>query len=329
MLTPRALAVSLSFLALAVAGCKGKDDAPAPRTGAGSAPGSAVAGSAVASGQPVGSGSDLGSANPKAGDPITRPFFYKVEKDGKTSYLLGTWHVGIDGEKQLPKSVWDAFAAAKTFAMEADPADPAMLTAVMRTDGTTLEDELGPEHWAKLEAQLGKDADRVNKLKPAAAALLLQYKDLPQTMGMDLAFVTKAKAAQKQLAFLESAALQVELLHRWVDIRVLKQTIDDPDGTKRALADALAAYMIGDDATLAVMVIDRQQWTAAGYTEAEVDQFANEILVARNAAWIPNLEPLLAAGDAFVAVGAGHLVGAKSVVELLTAKGYTVTRVGA
>ncbi len=49
--------------------------------------------------------------------------------------------------------------------------------------------------------------------------------------------------------------------------------------------------------------------------------------MARNRAWIPQLAELMANGDpVFAAVGAGHLVGPDSVVDLLKAEGYTVTR---
>jgi uncharacterized protein YbaP (TraB family) len=49
-------------------------------------------------------------------------------------------------------------------------------------------------------------------------------------------------------------------------------------------------------------------------------------LLARNRSWIPALEKAHAAGGAFVAVGALHLVGEGSVVELLRARGFTVER---
>jgi len=322
-------AVVLTLLAItAVAACKhGK---PAPGPGSADRTGSATPGSgAVGSGTAIatGSGSDLGSAMPKPGEAITRPFFYKVEKDGKTSYLIGTWHVGVDAEKQMPKAVWDAFEHATAFAMEADPADPALLSAARRNDGKTLEQDLGPEYWAKLEALLGPMAKNLNGMKPVAAALMLQFKDLPDTTPMDLAFINKAKAEKKQLAFLEQAQIQIKLLDRWVDDRILRQTIDDLSETKQKIDDALAAYMIGDDATLISMVLDRDGMKEAGFSDAELDQAANEMLYDRNAAWIPVLAELFAKGDAFVAVGAGHLIGPKSVVELLQAKGYAITRI--
>ena len=53
----------------------------------------------------------------------------------------------------------------------------------------------------------------------------------------------------------------------------------------------------------------------------------DEMLYGRNRSWVSPLEKLFASGNAFVAVGVGHLVGEKSVVDLMTRKGYRLTRV--
>jgi uncharacterized protein YbaP (TraB family) len=328
MIQRRVLVTLLAVTAVTAtaAACKKSETGPATTgsgsalAGSGSGSGSALAGSGSA-----GSGSDL---VPAGDGKITRPFFYKVEKDGKTSYLLGTWHMGIDAKKLMPRAVWDAFATSKAFATEIDPTDPAGLSGFMRNDGRTLEQDLGPEYWPKLETLAGPLAEGMKKMKPMGAVLLLQYKDLPQAVPMDLAFLNEAKAEKKALVFLEQVAVQVRLLERWVDLRMLKATIDDLAGTKQKIDEALAAYMVGDDAALVSMVLDREGMKEAGFTDAELDQAMKQMLYDRNAAWIPVLEEMFAKGDAFAAVGAGHLIGGKSVVELLQAKGYTVTRVG-
>ena len=65
---------------------------------------------------------------------------------------------------------------------------------------------------------------------------------------------------------------------------------------------------------------------AAGFTDAEIDQENEDMLYARNASWIEPLLALHAKGNAFVAVGAAHLIGKRSVLELLAAKGFKITR---
>ena len=57
------------------------------------------------------------------------------------------------------------------------------------------------------------------------------------------------------------------------------------------------------------------------------EELYEAIMVARNRDWIPQIEAMIEAGGThFVAVGAGHMPGDEGVVELLRARGYTVTR---
>ena len=90
----------------------------------------------------------------------------------------------------------------------------------------------------------------------------------------------------------------------------------------------LTAYAEGDEATLlALSDGEKQQALKHGYTADEYDQEMNDLLYARNAAWIAAIEKLHADGGGFVAVGALHLLGPRSVLDLLAHRGYRVTRV--
>ena len=86
-------------------------------------------------------------------DPLKSIFFWSAEKDGKTTYFLGTMHMGIEPETRLPKIVWDKLDAAKTFAMETDLSAPGLAKTMFRETGT-LKDDLGDDYWKKLEAKM-------------------------------------------------------------------------------------------------------------------------------------------------------------------------------
>src|SRR5215212_7933439 len=58
-----------------------------------------------------------GAADPNA---ITRPFLWKAEKGGTTSWLFGTLHLGVNADTQLPSWVLDKIGTVATFVMEAD-----------------------------------------------------------------------------------------------------------------------------------------------------------------------------------------------------------------
>ena len=61
----------------------------------------------------------------------------------------------------------------------------------------------------------------------------------------------------------------------------------------------------------------------AGYAD-----FEKTMITSRNGVMVRNAEPILAEGNAFIAVGALHLPGPDGVIELLRRDGYVVTPAG-
>src|SRR5690349_4235312 len=112
-------------------------------------------------------------AIPAAKEPLAHPLFWAVEKDGKTTYVLGTMHAGVDPDARIPELVWRKLDEAPAFAMETDLSKAATLD-VMRHDGRTLHADLGDAYWSKLEQALGADtARRMDQMKPMIPATLL------------------------------------------------------------------------------------------------------------------------------------------------------------
>lgn len=266
-----------------------------------------------------------GDAGAVAADGPVRAFLYKIEKDGKTSHLLGTLHIGVD-PKRLPPPVWTALEGSKTFAMETNVMDPSLLSSMMRNDGKTLEDELGADYWKKLETALGAQmAAGIKNMKASTAAALLELRSLPMTDPMDLILLKTAKDKGLAVEYLEPAKKQQALLDKWLDVRALKMMLDELEEGEKRSKEMLAAYIAGDEATMEKLAFDRSAWQESGRDDKEFDQMMKELLFDRNASWIPTIEKIH--GDAFIAVGAAHLIGKGSVNELLQQKGFTVTRV--
>jgi uncharacterized protein YbaP (TraB family) len=259
---------------------------------------------------------------------VTHPLFWSAQKDGKTSYFLGTMHVGIDAEAQLPPRVWTQLDAAPAFAMEANLDDPAVAEALAPTK-TSLRAELGEAYWQKLEAAMGPSgASAVDHLPALVPAAALSMRGLPPTPPMDRTLAARATAHGKPIAYLEPAASQLAALRRWMDVKALKLMLDELPSSERRLRQMVDAYRSGDErALLAISADEQADALAHGYTADEYAREMTDLLYARNAAWITELERLHAAGGAFVAVGALHLVGPRSVLALLAERGYRVTRV--
>jgi uncharacterized protein len=260
--------------------------------------------------------------------PLPHPLLWSAEKDGRTTYLFGTMHAGIDAQARLPAGVWTRLDAARAFAMETDLDDAAAGAPLPPASGS-LREALGPAYWAKLEGALGPAAAReVEYLRPMIAAAMLSLRGLPQTPQMDRVLSARAAGEHKPIVFLEPASRQLALLARWIDLRALKLMLDElPTGERRA-REMLAAYVAGDERRiLALNDSERTLALGHGYTAAEYDHEMNDLLYDRNASWIAPIERLHADGGGFVAVGTLHLVGPRSVLDLLSQRGYRVTRV--
>jgi uncharacterized protein len=262
-------------------------------------------------------------------DPLSKPFLWSVEKDGKTSYLLGTIHQGVDAESRLPKIVFDKLDASPAFAMETDLSSAtAAMKKLIECVGCSLEKELTPAQYKKLQDVLGKGTvEQIQGMKPMVAATMLSLEFMPKTSAMDGVLQARAMRLNKKMVYLENAADAAKVLEKWMDVRALKMMLDDLEGAKEQMKEMLAADIAGDDTALLAINDEEKDKTLKVYTQAEYDQQQADMLYNRNAAWLPAIEAMHAEGGGFVAVGTLHLVGPKSVPELLQKKGYKITRI--
>jgi uncharacterized protein YbaP (TraB family) len=311
---------SLLVALLAVgAACKGSAQAPDRAPGGSAAPGPATA---------TAPGADPWAKPAAKKDPLAHPLFWSIEKDGKTTYILGTMHMGVDPETRIPDLVWKRLDEAPAFAMETNLDDASKLD-VMRGDGSTLHAELGDAYWKKLEDALGSDkATGLDRMKAMMPATLLSMRGLPETAAMDGVLYGRATREHKRIVFLEPFEKEAAVLEKWMDSRAIKEMLDDLPGGERHSKEMLAAYLAGDADTIEKLSdAERADFKKAGRTDAEYDEQMADLLYGRNASWIDPIEQLHASGGGFIAVGAMHLIGAKSVLDLLQHKGYKVARI--
>jgi uncharacterized protein YbaP (TraB family) len=145
---------------------------------------------------------------------------------------------------------------------------------------------------------------------------------------MDLVLFNHATAKSKPVVYLEPASKDALLLDKWMNAKAVKAILDKDDYGKKDIEDLLAAYQEGDVAKMrADAEKEKADALAHGYTPEEYDAEMHDMLIDRNASWIEPIEKLHQKGNGFIAVGALHLVGPQNVLEMLQAKGYTVTRV--
>ncbi len=255
---------------------------------------------------------------------VTGPYFYRIEKAGNVSHILGTRHVGVPLTK-FPRSVHDAIETATLAVFEVAPGDDSDLPDVE----LTLPDELGPTLWARYDALVGPDmAATMRRATPASALLMMMVMHEDISAMLDAEIERKVIEAGIPTRGLEKSAFQDKLLKKLLDLRMLRASIEQTEDRGELEKDSredLTEYCAGTDESPGLDVDDRKEMIASGYTAAELDQMDEELVYARNADWIPKLEPMLDAGGAFIAVGADHLRGSRGVIELLRKRGYKST----
>ena len=121
---------------------------------------------------------------------------------------------------------------------------------------------------------------------------------------------------------LETGEEQLDVLAGAPDeeqIAMLEATLSELDALPKIMSKMVSHWQSGTAEQIAHLF----QMEMGGFEEA----FLDRLLYQRNRNWIAPLSELLADDlDALVIVGAAHLVGPGSVIELLEPRGYTATR---
>ncbi len=275
------------------------------------------------------------------------PLLWKVSDEDNSLYLLGSFHLLLPDDYPLSRDVDLAFADAEKLVFEMSPEELAspqlgiqMAQAAMRTDGSTLDEQLGPELAAKLAnwgtqnaAQLaatGMTVELLQRFEPWFVGMMVTITQMTgigfdPALGLDAHMGGLAQTAQKPTAGLESGAQQIAFLDGMApaeQLQMLEQALDQAEAGADQMLALHAAWRAGDvDAILDGTVAELRR---------DFPELYRAINVERNDAWLPRLEARLredGEDDTLVVVGAMHLLGEDGVVEKLRAKGYTVERV--
>lgn len=275
-----------------------------------------------------------------AGSALAAPaglFLWEAERGSQKVALLGSIHLGRAEFYPLPAPIEAAYRRAGTIAVEADIGDPAalvpLLPMLMLPAGETLETKLAAPQRRRLDAALartGLAAPAALRMKPWFLAMTLSAMEMqklgfdPQ-YGIDLHYLGRARKDGKQVVELESVRGQFELLDGLgadEQLAFLDTTADSiANGQMKSELDAMvAAWRSGDAVTLRRQVDD-----GLGDGPA-MRRVAVALFDARNRAMAERIAALAGPVPPLVIVGAGHLAGPGSIVELLKSRGFRVTQ---
>lgn len=262
------------------------------------------------------------------------PAMWKVADEDTTIYLFGTVHVLPEGIEWYDTTIAGALEGSDMIVTEV-PMDAASQTGMQQLamqigvlpPGTTLRSLLTPEQTAAYEAalaKLGAPPAAFDPVKPWLAGLTMAILPLMQQGYSPESGVEKvllSKVGDKPQGALETAEFQFGIFDGMTteaQVAFLMESVEGMDEVKPMLDRMVAEWVKGDAVELANVMNE-------GLSDPAV---AEALLYSRNANWAEWIDARLdEPGTVFIAVGAGHLAGARSVQDCLAEKGITVTRV--
>ncbi|NET38635.1 MAG: TraB/GumN family protein, partial [Cyanothece sp. SIO1E1] len=147
--------------------------------------------------------------------------------------------------------------------------------------------------------------------------LKLQSLGFDPNYGVDRYFFNQAVQANKEILGLETVSDQLSLfdnLSAQDQEAYVQQTLLEFDTLETSFQSIIDAWKAGDAETLGNLIFESfEQYPA----------IRQKLFDERNQKWVPQIEALLQQDDDYlIVVGAGHLIGEGSVIDLLQDKGY-------
>ena len=264
------------------------------------------------------------------------PALWVVKDDDTTIYLFGTVHVLKPGLSWFDEAVKDAFDKSDEMMLEiVMPEDQAavaktMMPLAMDTTGKTIPSRLTPDQLKAYQAAMvsvGLPANAFDSFEPWFPAMTLSVLPLTKLgydpeQGAEKLLTKFAKADNKPVSGLETLEEQLGFFDQLPDtqqVAFLNSVVKDLDKLGPMLDKMVGLWAKGDPDGLAVTMNESM---------AATPELASMLLYDRNQRWADQIKTRMdKPGTVFIAVGAGHLAGEKSVQDYLKDRGLTATRI--
>lgn len=260
-----------------------------------------------------------------------RPALWRVSDADTTIWLIGTIHALPSNVRWETPVVTDAIAAADTLVLEVPPATPdahAQFETIAHAPGlpplSTRVAAADRQAIVRGITAAGLTEADLQGYKTWGAALVIgaassHNSDALADRGIEP--VLTARFAGKTIGALETREGQLRLFDRLPAAAqrvLLRDAANDAINPARGYRTLLAAWVKGDSEALSATLASVRNDPA----------LAQPLIVQRNRRWARAiLQRMARPGRVLVAVGAGHLVGPGSVIDLLRARGMRVERV--
>ncbi|MCQ8821958.1 TraB/GumN family protein [Pseudoalteromonas agarivorans] len=268
---------------------------------------------------------------------VAAPALFKVEKNGTSSYLFGTVHVGDASMKGLPEKVTTAIDQSEQVVVEVDISKLTPLQMQQRSmpfmmlkDGKTLQTELSKQNYNKLKNYFAKksiDIAMFNGLKPWAVMVTMmqiefQNAGFSDQTGIDKQVLAYAKKQNITIGELETLEQQLQMFDGMALLsnEMIEETFEQLADINTYFIKLVNAWKNGDMNTLT-------EYYNMSFDESNYGEISEQVmLVNRNNKWVEQLVPRLTNEKLFIAVGALHLPEQHGLIKQLTDAGFTITR---
>lgn len=264
------------------------------------------------------------------------PALWKVADEDTTIYLFGTVHTLPDNVDWYSGSIKEALNSSGSLVTEIDmtPEATASMGSLvqskgMLTDGQTLRGLMNEEQKATFEAgleKIGVPAATFDPMEPWLASIAIlqivtQASGFDASKGVEAVLEATVKEGTKRVA-LETVEFQISVFDELPveqQLLYLLEGAENPTEAITMLNTLIEVWARGDVEELGAMMNE-------GFLAHP--NLADRLLYQRNANWADWIDTRLEApGTVFIAVGAGHLAGEKSVQDYLAERDIGVTRV--
>lgn len=258
--------------------------------------------------------------------------FYRVRKDNQTAYLLGSIHIGDTTMYPLNQKIDVAFEEADHLAVEINiedineaEASQTMMQKGLYQDETTLSTLVEEEVFNEVVGYLsdvGLNEEMINQFQPWFVTMMLSEVALGKSKltsenGVDKHFITRANEKKLPIISLESVESQIASISSAPveeQIESLEITLGSMDIYEEELTQLIRVWRSGN-----IDVIAQLRDLSEGSEQLAMDE--------RDVLMTDKIEGFLNKDDGetyFVVVGALHLAGENSIIDLLETRGYSV-----
>ncbi len=273
---------------------------------------------------------------PKGHGEARQQMLWAVKGEKNTLYLMGSLHLLRKDSYPLPRTIEEIYECCGIIAFETDleSAESPQYQDKMRKRGLYgagqgLTRNISQETYSLLKEKIkayNLQEDQLDQYRPWFLAQVLAGMEITKLgfdpeIGIDQYFFRRAKKDRKAMIFLETNEYQLNLLStmgkRDQDL-LLKGVLRELASMDSIATDMLHAWEQGDADRLSTIIEQSFAGQQNNY---------KRLFLKRNKRWVSRITHLLRQNeDILVIVGAGHLVGKKSVLDILRAMGYRVTR---